>query len=65
MSEAMDDSPTVPALPRHPQDVTARWLSTALAAAGLDVEVGAVRRERLGEGAVSYTHLTLPTNREV
>jgi hypothetical protein len=50
MSEAMDHSRTVPALPRHPQDVTARWLSTALRAAGLDVEVGAVRRERLGEG---------------
>ena len=39
-----------PALPRHPSDVTAAWLTQALRAAGLQVTVDEVRRGRLGEG---------------
>ena len=31
----------------------------------LQVPIGAVNEGMLEEGAVSYTHLTLPTNREV
>ena len=40
-------------------------LAYAVAAAGLGLLVGYGGRVSLGHGAVSYTHLTLPTNREV
>lgn len=40
-----------PAVPRHPSDVDAAWLTRALNAAGVDATVATVARRRLGEGA--------------
>jgi Ecdysteroid kinase-like family len=37
-------------LPKHPDDVTPEWLTSALRSHGLDVTVGSFRREAVGEG---------------
>ena len=49
MSNGSEQAGAVP-LPRHPDDVTPEWLTTALRAHGLDVRVGSIRRAGLGEG---------------
>jgi len=40
-----------PALPRHPREITAEWLTAALRHSGLDVGVRVIQRMPIGEGA--------------
>ena len=52
--------------PESRQATFARWLSPAEQARMQRYGTGALRaRYLIGRGTVSYTHLTLPTNREV